>query len=466
MSSGRHEFDYIAWIRSQIAANRRVLVGPGDDAALVRLPPPGDCLVTVDMLMEGVDFTIPSATPQQVGRKALAVNLSDIAAMAGRPRACVISVALPRAGGFELGCGLFEGLRPLADEFDVAIVGGDTNTWDGPLVVSITVLGEPTGSGPVLRSGAQPGDWIMATGSFGGSLAGKHLDFSPRVREALALHQAAALHALIDVSDGLAADLGHILDESRVGAILYEPAIPVSAAALAARDGRPPLDHALADGEDFELVFTVSSADGARLLAAPPFETPLSHIGEITADARRLLKKPDGRLVPLPEAGWKHGFEAGPGFAFDSNGESETERLGVALAGALAPGCVVGLIGPLGAGKTRLVRAVAQAAGVDPQAIASPTFVLVHEYEGAWPIYHVDAYRLHSLQEFLDLGAEEFMNSAGVCLIEWADRVAAAMPGDRLEVSIVPTGETSRRFRFESSGPRSEEVLRRLKSAL
>lgn len=309
------EFDYIAWVRQQAAQHPRVAVGIGDDSAVLRFPSPAKgpvpegCLVTVDMLMEGVDFLIPPATPRQVGRKALAVNLSDIAAMAGRPVACVVSVALPRRGGFELGRGLFEGIASLATEFDVALAGGDTNTWDGPLVISITVLGDPQGTGPVLRSGARPGDWILATGSFGGSLAGHHLDFTPRVREALALHQAAPLHAMIDVSDGLAADLGHILEESGVGAILDEGAIPVSTAAAAARDGRSPLEHALGDGEDFELLLTVAAEDGRKLLAAPPFEAPLSHIGEIVSGTSRQLRSSDGTLRPLSLAGWKHGFQ-------------------------------------------------------------------------------------------------------------------------------------------------------------
>lgn len=309
MSAPRHEFDYIAWIRAHAARHPRLSLGIGDDAAVVAFPPPGDCLVTVDMLMEGVDFLLPPATPEQIGRKSLAVNLSDIAAMAGRPVACVTSVALPRRGGLDLGCGLFEGLRQLAEAFDVAIAGGDTNTWDGPLVISITVLGEPTGVGPVRRSGALPGDWIMATGSFGGSLAGHHLDFIPRLHEAQALHQAATLHAMIDVSDGLAADLGHILEESRVGAILDAGAIPISTAALAANDGRAPLEHALGDGEDFELLFTVSPDDGRRLLANPPSATPLARIGEIVTDSGCHLRTSDGKLKSLPGSGWKHRFE-------------------------------------------------------------------------------------------------------------------------------------------------------------
>jgi thiamine-monophosphate kinase len=304
-----HEFDYIAWVRSRTSGHARLKVGLGDDAAVWSFPQPADCLVTVDMLMEGTDFTFPPATPRQAGRKSLAVNLSDIAAMAGIPTAAVVSVALPRRGGFDLGRELFEGIASLAAEFEVALIGGDTNTWDGPLVISITVLGETTGRGAVRRNGALPGDWIMATGTFGGSIQGKHLDFTPRVREAMALHQAAELHAMIDVSDGLAADLGHILEESRVGAVLDATAIPVSAAAAKPMDGKSPLDHALGDGEDFELLFTVSPEEGRRLISQPPCETPLAHIGDITRERDYVLKSAEGSLTPLAALGWKHGFE-------------------------------------------------------------------------------------------------------------------------------------------------------------
>jgi thiamine-monophosphate kinase len=305
----RHEFDLISHARALAARHARLAVGIGDDAALVRLRDASGCLVTVDMLMEGVDFTLDAATGRQIGWKSLAVNLSDIAAMAGKPVACVVSVALPRRGGFELGRDLLEGVVACAAKFNVALAGGDTNTWDGPLVVSVTVLGEPTGAGPVLRSGARPGDWIMATGAFGGSIAGRHLDFVPRVEEALLLNQTVTLHAMIDTSDGLAADLWHILEESRAGAVLEEAAIPISPAASAISDGRSPLEHALADGEDFELLFTVSPADGQKILSEPPFTTPVSHIGEVVAGSDCHLKSPHGTLKPLPALGWKHAFE-------------------------------------------------------------------------------------------------------------------------------------------------------------
>jgi thiamine-monophosphate kinase len=215
---------------------------------------------------------------------------------------------LPRRGGFELGRGLMDGIQDCAGRFQVALAGGDTNTWDGPLVVSITCLGEPVPPGPVLRAGARIGDWIMTTGSFGGSIAGKHLDFTPRVEEALAIHQTVGLHAMIDVSDGLAADLGHILDESHVGGVLEEAAIPIATPALVVGDGLSPLDHALADGEDFELLFTVSPADGQTLLNRPPCGLALTHIGTITTGNECRLRTRAGQLVDLPRRGWKHGF--------------------------------------------------------------------------------------------------------------------------------------------------------------
>jgi len=305
-----HEFDLISQIRRQTRPSPRLTVGIGDDAAVLDWSSRPDCLVTVDLLMEGVDFTLDTATPERIGRKALAVNLSDIAAMAGRPVACVVALALPQSGGYELGQRLTNGLLPLAEEFGVVLAGGDTNTWQGPLVMSITVLGEPTGRGPVLRSGARPGDWICVTGPLGGSLLGHHLDFTPRVREAQALHAATMLHSLIDLSDGLAADLGHILEESHVGAVLQAEAIPITPAAheMSRTDGRSPLQHALADGEDFELIFTLAAEAGQKLLADPPAGVAVHHIGEITPEAGLFLRHADGRRESLASLGWKHQF--------------------------------------------------------------------------------------------------------------------------------------------------------------
>ncbi|HEX4073279.1 MAG TPA: thiamine-phosphate kinase [Planctomycetaceae bacterium] len=306
MDDARSEFAFIDWIRARTAPHPAVALGIGDDAALIRFDPPGESLVTVDMLMDGVDFRLSDTDPRAVGRKALAVNLSDMAAMAGRPLAAVVSVALPKQHGRELAEGVYAGIESLAGQYNVALAGGDTNSWDGPLVLSVTLMGQPTGRGPVRRNGAQVGDWILVTGTFGGSIDGKHLSFEPRINEALVLQQRVHLHSMIDVSDGLAADLYHILDESGVGAVLWADRIPASEAAQRRAGDRTAIEHALGDGEDFELLFTVSPEDGRRLLSAAPFDTPLTHIGEMTAEKGCRLLNGEGRSSPLERIGWVH----------------------------------------------------------------------------------------------------------------------------------------------------------------
>jgi thiamine-monophosphate kinase len=312
MSPG--EFDYIDWVRKRISPTPGVLIGPGDDCAAL-VPPTGPLLVTTDVLTEGVDFLLAEHGGRAAGRKAMAANLSDMAAMAGRPTAAVVGVVLPRsgAGGWttrQIAEDVFWGLEETARAHGVPLVGGDTNTWDGGLVVAVTVLGEATRRGPVRRSGASPGDWIVVTGPCGGSILGRHLDPKPRVREALALHEAVPLHALIDVSDGLAADLEHICRESGCGAVLVAADIPISPDAheLARRTGQRPLDHALGDGEDFELIFTVAPADGRRLLREQPVAgVTLVRIGECVESGFWLEE--DGRRRPLEPTGWVHKLE-------------------------------------------------------------------------------------------------------------------------------------------------------------
>jgi thiamine-monophosphate kinase len=158
----------------------------------------------------------------------------------------------------------------------------------------------------VRRSGASPGDWLFVTGPLGGSLLGHHLDFTPRVREALALHATVALTAMQDISDGLSADLQHVLTASRCGAVLVAEAIPVADAAVerSRTSGRSALEHALSDGEDFELIFAVSAADGAKLLAAPP--VPVWKVGECVADGMWL--EDAGVRRRLEPKGWTHAF--------------------------------------------------------------------------------------------------------------------------------------------------------------
>jgi tRNA threonylcarbamoyladenosine biosynthesis protein TsaE len=152
------------------------------------------------------------------------------------------------------------------------------------------------------------------------------------------------------------------------------------------------------------------------------------------------------------------------GFGIVVESEAETDRLGRALADVVSPGTVIGLIGPLGAGKTRLTRAIAEALGVDPGAIASPTFVLIHEYEGSIPVYHFDAYRLRGPDDFEALGASDYWDGGGVCLVEWADLVRDQLPRDAWIVTIEPTGPESRRVQigFPAGPPFADRLLGRL----
>jgi len=300
------EFALIEWIRQRVGSHPRLEVGIGDDAAVVTWPDPEDVLVAVDMLVEGVHFDFGQATPEQVGHKALAVNLSDIAAMAGRPVAAVVSVALPRGASPDLGRRLHEGLVGLADENDTALAGGDTTATDGPLVISVTVIGTPLSGGPALRSGARTGDRLLVTGCLGCSRDRHHLEFTPRLAEAAALLASGGLHAMIDVSDGLAADLHHVLAESGVGARLNAGEIPLREQGEHSRDGRTRLAHAISDGEDFELLAAVDPRIAAGLLAKTPFDTPLTDIGTIVAGNSAELVMPNGRVVPLPPLGYEH----------------------------------------------------------------------------------------------------------------------------------------------------------------
>ena len=306
------EFALIDWIRQRQRSQTipGTKLGIGDDCAILRFEPGTDLLVTTDMLMDGRHFQLSADGPRAVGYKALAVNLSDIAAMAGIPRAAVVAVALPRADAVAVGQGLYAGMRELAERFGVDLVGGDTNAWDGPLVISVTLLGESSAQGAVRRTGAKPGDAILVTGPLGGSLyAGRHLRPEPRIAEALAVHEAVSIHAMIDISDGLSSDLGHILAESGgLGAVLDSASILIhpDAHEMSRRDQVPALDHALNDGEDFELCMVVAAEDAPRLLAAPPAPAVLYRVGTVIDVPGLRLRSPDGRERPIEPMGFDH----------------------------------------------------------------------------------------------------------------------------------------------------------------
>lgn len=298
------ENSFIDWIRAESAKGKSVVGGIGDDCAQVGTTKP-ITLVTVDMLIEGVHFDLGVMTPEQVGRKALAVNLSDIAAMAGEPTAGFVALAIPRARGADLAVGVMRGVFELAREFDVAIAGGDTNSVDGPLVISLTLLGTPTQSGAVTRAGARPEDVVCVTGSLGYSLSGKHWSFTPRVHEAIALHRSVAIHAMMDLSDGLASDLFKLGEESGVGFEIDADALPI--APISIDDGRSPLDHALHDGEDFELLFTVTPDDAERLREFTLTSgCPVTVIGRVVETKGCVIVDRDGRQTKLMPGGFTH----------------------------------------------------------------------------------------------------------------------------------------------------------------
>jgi thiamine-monophosphate kinase len=304
------ERNLIDWLRWRVSATPSLHLGIGDDAALWEPAAGTELVLTTDMLMDGVDFHVSQVPARRIGRKALAVNLSDLAAMAALPRLALVSVALPVQQGEALARELYEGLLELASDFQVVLAGGDTNSWHGPLVINVALVGEvPTGKA-IRRRGAQPGDLILVTGEFGGSIQGHHLDFTPRVQEALLLRDRYDLHALTDVSDGLSLDLSHILAESGCGAELELAHIPIRAAArdCSQASGRSPLDHALGDGEDFELIMAVPPDAAARLLAEQPLEVPISQIGRIIAERGTWGIRNNGTRQPLSAAGWEHRF--------------------------------------------------------------------------------------------------------------------------------------------------------------
>lgn len=318
-----NEVELIARLIPALATNESVVVGAGDDCAALDLGLPNDLILfKTDAIVEGIHFT-PEAEPEKIGHKALARCLSDVAAMAGTPTHALVTLALPEefdAGFVER---VYRGLNQLAARYRVAVVGGETTTNPNRVLISVALLGTAPKQRCVLRSGALAGDGIFVTGTLGGSLRGKHLEFEPRLVEARWLAEHFGIHAMMDISDGLATDLRHLLKASQVGAELLARAIPISRAARVAGKGpingqkmpripggtpKPPLLAALTDGEDFELLFTASSREAVPLLDAWKKQFPellLSCIGKILPTPGLFIKDKDG-LRPLTEHGYVH----------------------------------------------------------------------------------------------------------------------------------------------------------------
>ncbi len=306
-SSPFKEHGFLRWLREEYGAESVVGLGIGDDAAWSPTPKGKGALWAMDTVVAGVHVASGEGLAARMGRKAVLVNLSDIAAMGGIPDGALLSIALPETMTQEDAEDCARAAVGVCREYGVQLLGGDTVSTRGPMVVTIAINGH-SDVDPVTRAGALRGDKILVTGALGGSLHdGRHGDFKPRLKEAARLMELARPSAMTDISDGLARDLSNILIASCVGAVLNESAIPIhpSACALSQETEKRAVWHALNDGEDFELLLTVGDSDLSRLKNEWNLKTPLTVIGTIEGDG---LFLDDGESrAPLPAGGFDHG---------------------------------------------------------------------------------------------------------------------------------------------------------------
>ncbi|MCG0277316.1 MAG: thiamine-phosphate kinase [Thermanaeromonas sp.] len=309
---------------------KRVVKGIGDDAAVLPYHPGYFLLVSTDMLIEGVHFTCDTATPWEIGYKAAAVNVSDIAAMGGVPEEIVVSIGLPAQLEVKFVDELYRGIKECCRTFGINIVGGDTVASPRAIVINITILGKVETEKILYRCTARPGDLILVTGDLGGSAAGldlllnprpldaglttelkkRHLRPQPRVREVRVALQDPGLTAADDISDGLATEIREVAKASNVGAVIYAEKIPLSPGLEEAAKvyGKSPLEYALFGGEDFELLWTCRPEAAERISREVEkiCNTPVTIIGEILPREEGLNLVYEGRKIPLPEGGYNH----------------------------------------------------------------------------------------------------------------------------------------------------------------
>ena len=336
------EFEFIDRLRERVALqspsaqSSQVIVGIGDDAAIVRSSGGKDTVVAADLLVEDIDFRRSTVPARFLGHKTLTVSLSDIAAMGARPRWCLTSIGLPEdVWQTEFLDNFYEGLFELARQYDVQLIGGDTSRTPERIVIDSVLVGECSGDRAVTRSGAIPGDQIFVTGSLGGSAAGlrliergahladhnlgtnetqaldqvllRHLRPEARVGWGIVLGQERLATSMIDISDGLSSDLNHICSESRVGSLIESSLLPIDhqVVELCGRRALDPLQLALHGGEDFELLFTVRPNDVGRLPKRVD-GVGITRIGEVRPASEGVKISEGTRVWELAQEGWKH----------------------------------------------------------------------------------------------------------------------------------------------------------------
>ena len=304
-------------------SDKSVLISIGDDAAAVKVSKGKTLLATTDLLTDGIHFDLRYISFFQLGAKALLVNISDIAAMGGIPKYALIAIAVPDNIKVAELNELYRGIKKTASSYNVSIIGGDTSGSKNSLTINITLLGEAKQANIITRGGARPGDKIFVTGTLGDSSAGlellkkgkrkgflinRHIRPIPRLKEACFIAKNRLAASMIDVSDGLSTDLNHICRMSRVGAVIYEEKIPVSAELKNIRLKKPPLHYALSGGEDYELLFTVNEKNVIKIYnAISKNRLSAAMIGEITERKKGiLLVDSKGRQRPLLPTGFNH----------------------------------------------------------------------------------------------------------------------------------------------------------------
>ena len=302
------EKEFVGWLKSRLhPAPAPVQLGVGDDAGVIDVA--GPMVVTTDTIADGTHFDSSVHSLEQIGHKAISVNLSDIAAMGAAPTAATINFLCPYEFGLDDAKALFMGIEKTANRFDTCIFGGDTNCWDGKLVVSATLFGTANSNTEFWKmSGSKPGDVILVSGELGGSILNKHIEFVPRVELASYLAGKFSIHSATDITDSLAIDLAAMAKQSELGFQLNANSIPISedARTLSEKSGRPALEHAIYDGEDFELLLSTTPETADLICLDDQLPVAVHRIGKFTDAPDFLIVGEDSEIGELEIRGYEH----------------------------------------------------------------------------------------------------------------------------------------------------------------